>query len=69
MGKMYGQSPARDYLGIEETWMILQVDLACSAAVWEDENYKYSEAHKQAQNEASLIGNALEDVKKEYENR
>ena len=62
-------SPGRDYLGIEEEWMILSVDLACACAHWEDENSKYAESKENAGREAVEIGQALEQAKQELQDR
>jgi hypothetical protein len=66
MGKLFGKAPS-DYFEFDNSYLSLAVDLACSAAHWEDENYRNTEAQKTAQGEASSIDGVLEEYKRELD--
>ncbi len=66
---MYGVSPAKVYLGIEEPYLAWQVDLACSSAHWEDENFQYKDSQERSQSEAGAIGNELEKYRQKMNDR
>lgn len=65
---MFGQSPA-GYLGIEENYLRLSVDLACAVAVWEDENEKYRASKETAGAEAVAIDRVLQNYKEQLDGR
>lgn len=66
---MFGKSPAIDYLGFTDTWIVAGVDLACACAFWEDENYHYKKSEEKAGGEAVVRTDFLEDMKKKMEDR
>jgi hypothetical protein len=58
-GKAFAKSPARDYLGILENYMIIAVDLACMLILLEEENYHYNESKKTAGEESVAISQVV----------
>lgn len=69
VGKLYGKSPAIDYLGLTDPYLIIAVDLACAAAHWEDENQAYKTSNKTAGKEAVDIGRVLDQYRQQLNER
>lgn len=71
MGKLFGKSPSRDYLGIDpsEFRMCTAIDVGCAAAYWTDEAQKYKDSEEKADNEAGQIGEELDRHQKSLQDR
>ena len=69
MGKLYGHLPSDYFEIIDNPSLNVAINLACAVGHWEDENYHYKESQKTAQNEAGEIGNVLEDLRRQQNER
>lgn len=69
VGKLYGKSPAFDYLQITDNYLAMAVDLACACAHWEDENFHFEKSQTKAGNEALEIGSVLDQYRKQLGER
>lgn len=66
---MFGKSPARDYLGILSSYMIMAVDLACMAVLLEEENYSMEQSKTTAGNESIAIDQVMRKYKEQVNGR
>lgn len=66
---MFAMSPARDYFGITDHYMIIAFDLTCMTVFMEHENHYYEQGQKNAQHEAGAIGQYMQEVKDRMSDR
>ncbi len=60
---MFAKSPSA-YLGIDDPYMSIAIDLACAGVVWTDDNYHTDESKETVNNETTAIGQELEDFQR-----
>ena len=65
---MFGGFPS-DRLRMPNALFWFQVDLACSAAYWQDENYKSDEAKETAGKEAVSMEQHLQNYREQVNSR